>query len=299
MDTERIRSGNLTGSSGYRLRWDAAGDGAAIVCCNGLGVSTFFWKYVVEHFSKTHTVVTWDYVGHGRSEHPARASDVDTRMEAFAEDLGSVIAQLDLGPAVLLGHSMGCQVILERALQQPDDVAAVVPILGTAGRILDTFQDSPMSYYVFRVVQRLANHTGALFTDVVQFLVNSPLAFPFTRFAGQLDRHYGQRDDFAPYLEHLGQFDPHLFLSLVWSAHCHDLFPRLGDVTCPALIIAGERDDFTPLWTSRKMAATLPDAELMVLAQATHAALIEQPEDINCRLERFLRERVETPPPEP
>ena len=37
---------------------------------------------------------------------------------------------------------------------------------------------------------------------------------------------------------------------------------------------------------------TDPDAELMILAEGSHAALIEQPEDINHRLERFLETRA-------
>ena len=35
-----------------------------------------------------------------------------------------------------------------------------------------------------------------------------------------------------------------------------------------------------------------PGAELLVLADASHAALIEQPETINHRLDRFIRERL-------
>ena len=46
------------------------------------------------------------------------------------------------------------------------------------------------------------------------------------------------------------------------------------------------------MWCSEKVARTAPGAELMVLADASHAALIEQPETINHRVERFLRERV-------
>ena len=34
-----------------------------LVCCNGVGVSTFFWKYIVEHFRSTHQMLLWDYRG--------------------------------------------------------------------------------------------------------------------------------------------------------------------------------------------------------------------------------------------
>ena len=78
-------------------------------------------------------------------------------------------------------------------------------------------------------------------------------------------------------------------VEMVRQTNRHDAFPYLPKIQAPVLIIAGERDDFTPLWLSRKMARLIPEAELMVLADASHAALIEQPETINHRIARFLR----------
>ncbi len=46
------------------------------------------------------------------------------------------------------------------------------------------------------------------------------------------------------------------------------------------------------MWCSEKMVEDTPDAELLVLADASHAALIEQPETINHRIERFIAERM-------
>ena len=60
------------------------------------------------------------------------------------------------------------------------------------------------------------------------------------------------------------------------------------------MVIAAENDTFTPIWCARDMANAIPAAELLVLADASHAALIEQPETINHRLERFFRERLAT-----
>ncbi len=208
MGAGRIQSGFITGESGLRLFWQSAGEGPAIVCCNGLGVSTFFWKFVVQHFQDRFRVVVWDYAGHGQSERPARFDAMDTSMASFARDLGRLHDELGLGPSVLLGHSMGCQVILEHALQRPGEVAGVVPILGTAGRVLDTFNDTPLSYYGFKVLRRLARAGGTTFTDIFRLLVGSPVAWQVTLATGQLDRHYARREDFGPYLEHLADFDP-------------------------------------------------------------------------------------------
>ena len=72
----------------------------------------------------------------------------------------------------------------------------------------------------------------------------------------------------------------------------------LADIQVPALVVAAERDTFTPLSCSQEMADVLPLGELFVLADASHAALIEQPETIGHRLERFLTERLSPWPDE-
>ncbi|HCH61690.1 MAG TPA: hypothetical protein DFR83_02720, partial [Deltaproteobacteria bacterium] len=63
------------------------------------------------------------------------------------------------------------------------------------------------------------------------------------------------------------------------------------------LVVAAEKDTFTPISCSRQMADDLPRGELFVLADASHAALIEQPETIGYRLSRFIQENL-TPWPD-
>jgi pimeloyl-ACP methyl ester carboxylesterase len=107
-----------------------------------------------------------------------------------------------------------------------------------------------------------------------------------------VDPHYTLREDLLPYIKHLAGLDLRLFLGMALEAHAHDAFPLLPEIDVPVLIIAAERDTFTPIRLSYHMASTIPDADILVLADASHAALIEQPETINHRVERFLRDRV-------
>jgi pimeloyl-ACP methyl ester carboxylesterase len=72
----------------------------------------------------------------------------------------------------------------------------------------------------------------------------------------------------------------------------HDLTDFLPHIEVPTLIIAGEKDLVTPLHRSRKMAALIPRSELIILPEGSHAAIVEHPETINRRVDRFLAERV-------
>ena len=131
-----VTSGFAATDDGLQLYYRLLGSkGPVMVCCNGIGVSTFFWKYLAEHFRKEFRVLLWDYRGHGRSLPPSDIKSADLSMARNARDLHCVLETIAPGePAIFMGHSMGCQVILEYYQHQADRVTALVPMLGTYGR---------------------------------------------------------------------------------------------------------------------------------------------------------------------
>lgn len=294
------RSGFARADDGVELYWRSVGPpgaGTSFVCCNGVGVSTFFFKYVTEHFRDRYRVVTWDYRGHGRSAPPPEPVDAaDLSIARCAADLGAVLDAAGVTtPPVLLGHSMGCQVILEHAVRHPERAKALVPMFGTFGRPLDTFLDSPWSKPAFELLHKAARAGGRAGARALLPLYDSPFAFAFGGLTGLMDRHYAGRADIDKYLEHLAALDPRVFLRMVSLAAEHTVEPQLASIHTPTLVVAGERDLFTPLHRSYFMANQIPGAELLVLADGSHAAIVEHPDAINLRIERFLAERVFAP----
>jgi pimeloyl-ACP methyl ester carboxylesterase len=289
-----IRTGFATTDDGLQLHWRAVGRGPVIACCNGVGVGTFFWKYFTRAFSDRFTVVTWDYRGHGRSDRRIDPRGIDLGVPRHADDLGAVLAAVCDGvePALLVGHSMGCQVALETRRRHPERCAGLVLILGTAGKALDTFFDDPRSPRFFRLAHRIVFAFGSASNEIVRPLLESPLAWFVARRFGLVDRFYAPREDMLAYMHHLATLDLPLFIETVVRTNDHDAWDLLPTLDRPLLVIAAENDKFTPLWCSHEIRRRTPGAELLVLADASHAALIEQPETINRRVARFVEERL-------
>ncbi len=288
-----VRSGFARAEDGVSLYWRAIGQGPAIVCNNGVGVSLFFWKYLAEHFKGQFTVLLWDYRGHGRSDRRLDPLTADLSIRRHALDLAIVLTAAGVTePAVLVGHSMGCQVVLEAIRLYPQRARAAVLMLGTAGKALHTFYDWSGSAAMFRGLHRVVHAIGPRINNLVRPLLESPLAFPTATALDWVDRHYTREEDLASYSAHLSTLDLRLFLTAVLATDAHDAWDVLPGIGVPVLIIAAERDLFTPMWCSRKIARLIPGAELFELADATHAALVEQPETIHHRMDRFFRERL-------
>ncbi len=288
-----VKAGFIRADDGLQLYYRTVGSGPPLVCCNGVGVSTFFWKYIAEHYRRRFKVILWDYRAHGLSGSPDDVVNADLSISRNANDLHQVLKGIGVDePAILLGHSMGCQVILEYTKQFSSEVRALVPMFGTFGLPLDTFMDSKYSRGVLTTITRLAKKGGRRSSRMLLPLYASPMAFDFGRLMGMVDPYYSDRRDINAYMEHLGYMNPQAFMRMVELMADHNLEDFLPEITAPTLVFAGEKDLFTPLHRSQRMVELIPDAELIVLAEGSHAAIVEHPDTINRRLDRFLTERV-------
>lgn len=294
VDLPCVREGFAHGWRGVPIHYSIYGRGEpALACCNGLGVSTFFWKYLLRYFAATHRIVTWDYRGHYRSGTPERLTPAAFSMESNARDLAAVLDASRIARAVVFGHSMGCQVLLEFWRRYPQRVAGLVPICGPFGHPLDTFFDSPQfTHLLFDTLYTVATTYPRTLERLLRPLLRSRLPFEIARL-GLINRELAGFDDMQPYFEHLSRLNVEVFFRMAAEMQRHDAGPWLRKINVPTLVVVGESDLFTPLPLSMQMRDKIPGAELLLLRKGSHAALIEQPELLNLRIEKFLDERVQ------
>jgi pimeloyl-ACP methyl ester carboxylesterase len=111
-----------------------AGRGApALVFVHGFACTHADWHAQLAHFQHTHEVVACDLRGHGRT--PGRPQGCS--IEHFGGDVAALVNNLELARAVLVGHSMGCRVVLEAARLIPDKVAGIVLVDGSRNATRD------------------------------------------------------------------------------------------------------------------------------------------------------------------
>ena len=98
-----------------------------IVFVHGFGCDHTDWSAQIAHFAPRHQTVSVDLRGHGASPGPAE----DCSIERYGADVAEVMRALSLPPAVLVGHSLGCRVVVEAALQAPELTAGVILVDGS------------------------------------------------------------------------------------------------------------------------------------------------------------------------
>ena len=67
-----------------------------------------------------------------------------------------------------------------------------------------------------------------------------------------------------------------------------DWLDRLASIRCPTLVIAGREDVGAPVAMSEAMQQRIPGAELVVIEDAAHLSVVEQPAAFGAAIDRFL-----------
>lgn len=280
------------GPDGTKLFYERSGDGPVVVLCDGIACDGFIWKYLRPALTARHRVLHWHYRGHGRSGPPADPSRVS--IADHARDLHAVLDHAGIERATLIGHSMGTQVCLEAYRQRPDRAEALVLMCGSYGRITRTFHSTDLLvHWLPAVIDQIERHP-----TIVRALWSRGPADLFAwgaRLFGEVDALRVRTEDLVPYFEHISTLDPVMFFKMLRAAGEHSAEDLLTRITAPTLVVAAERDTFTPVRYAEQMARQIPDAELLMVYGASHTAPIEQPELIDHRVVGFLERRVEQP----
>jgi len=156
-----------------------------LVFVHGFACAHSDWDAQVAHFAPRHRCIAVDLRGHGASPGDA----MDCSMERFGADVANVLAARDVTGAVLLGHSMGCRVVVEAALQAPERVAGVILVDGSQ------FAPAmgPALRQLFSTPDGFATVTGKWFPEMFNAKSNPKVVAAIGARAAQLPRAVGER----------------------------------------------------------------------------------------------------------
>ncbi len=245
--------------------YEVTGEGEPLLLIHGLGSSLRNWELQVDYFAEKYRVITYDLRGHGRSSKPPGPYS----MRGFAEDAAALLTGLEAAPAHVVGISMGGMIAFELAVRYPDLLKSLVIV----NSVPDMRLTSPREYLEmwprFLILKALGVRRMGVALGV--------RLFPKPE-QGETRRVFVERwaqNDKRAYEESLRAV-------LGWSVEA-----RLGEICCPALVIAADRD-YWPLDVKRAYVSRMPDARLSVIVDAHHAVAVEKPDEFNRILDDFL-----------
>jgi pimeloyl-ACP methyl ester carboxylesterase len=277
------------GSPLFYESWGPRGALTPVVLCDGIGCDGYVWRYLRQDLPDRFALHP-HYRGHGRTPAPRDASRLS--IPDLADDLIDVLDDGLVDRAVLIGHSMGVQVALETYRRYPDRVAALVLVCGAPSHPLRTFRGSAALEEVLPTVQRFIHKVPGVVNRVTRWVLPTRLSYEIAARL-EIQRDLVRQADFMPYLEGMAHIDARLFVAMLSAAGQHSAEDLLPSIAVPTLVIAGERDGFTPPERSRQMATAIPGAELLEIPGGSHTAPLERPNVVDWTIRDFLVRRLD------
>jgi pimeloyl-ACP methyl ester carboxylesterase len=116
----------------------------------------------------------------------------------------------------------------------------------------------------------------------------APMPVIAARIAGNLFPKPEQADLRAAAVASLGANDKRAYWAAVRALARFDARPRLSEIRCPTLLVAGDRDTTVPRASLELLRAKIPHAQLRIVPDSGHATPYDQRELFNGLLLEFL-----------
>ena len=288
-DRQPVTHGYIRSFDDTRIFYSIEGrpDGKPLIFCYGLVCSSLHWTYQIDHFSRTHKAVWSDYRGHQNSDTPADLGTIT--IENMAHDIKILMDELGIRDAVLLGHSMGVNVVLDFYRQNPDRVAGMVLANGTPKRPLETAFHANFLDKVFGLLKFAHDLSPAVVNTLWKLQNTNPFARTLVAMGG-FNPHLTPREDIELYIKQVSEMDPRVLLQLIRNYQEFDATPWLHTIRAPTLIIAGQEDHMTPIEQQELMHQLIPGSRLEVIRHGSHCPQMDLPELFSLKIESFLKE---------
>jgi pimeloyl-ACP methyl ester carboxylesterase len=225
------------------------------------------WKAQVDALSLTHRVVAPDFPGFGQSAPPRPFT-----MESAADNVRALAGEL-LGPHpkfILGGLSMGGYVALAYARRHPKTLAGLM-LVDTKAEA-DTAEGRIGRDKMIALVREKGS--AAVGEVMVPKLIAPVKARP------QLVKELREMTDASP--------PAAIENALVAMKGRLDQSPHLPNINVPTLVMVGDVDQLTPVPVAESMQKAIPGAELAIIRGAGHMSPMEQPEQTNAAMKRFV-----------
>ena len=251
------------------LSYDDVGEGnIPIIFLHGFPFDKSMWAKQLDFFATTNRVIAIDIRGFGKSTDESTPLSIDL----FSDDLMLFMNQMKISKAIICGLSMGGFIALNAQARFPDRFEAI--ILCDTQCIADTIEVKLNRY---KTIDEIALNGTLNFNEA--FIKKVFCKNSFTN-----------KQEIVTQLRSVVMANPEQIVinGLKALAERSETCSTLSEINIPTLIICGREDEVTPLEQSEFLHTSIKASALHIIDNAGHVSNIEQPEEFNNEISKFL-----------
>ncbi|HEU5066155.1 MAG TPA: alpha/beta hydrolase [Gaiellaceae bacterium] len=254
------------------LYWEQAGEGPPVVLVHEGIADSRMWEPQWRPYSEQFRVVRLDLRGFGQS--PAAVGTF-----SWAGDVAQLLDELRLGPAALVGVSLGGSVAMEVAIARPELVSRLV-LVAPGLRGFEMNEETKAGWEEEDAALERGDVDEAVEVNL-RMWVDGPSRSP-----GEVDPEVRskvgemQRRAIEIYLEAGEDGEP--------QPLAEDWGDRLAEIAVPTLVIVGDLDRPEMLEIAGRLEAEIPNARRETMAGVAHVPSMERPDEFDRLVLDFL-----------
>lgn len=262
MPSGRETVGRYVDIDGLRTYYEEAGEGRAVVCFHAACQDTLMYRHVLAGLSDEFRVISVDAPSHGKTLEPVNGEFQSlTRHAEFNERL---LEALGVERPVIVGCSMGGNLVLEMGSRQPDAYAAIISCEGA---------DYTPTMTQFLLDMLLLNGQ-----EIVECYSKS------------LTGNRTPADRAREVVWQIRRVNPEVMRGDLIGYAGFDKRDAVGKITAPVLLLRGDGDWLVSQEQVEATASRIPGSRIAVLAGTGHYPMIENPYEFNEALRAFLHD---------
>jgi pimeloyl-ACP methyl ester carboxylesterase len=285
MKTVDFTSGTFESFDGTPIYYEVRGDGEPIVFIYGIACLMNHWHHQIRAFSNKYKVITFDIRAHHKSGQPPPEG---LTVAAAGKDLVYLLKHLNIPKAHFVGHSFGVPLLLAAYNENADMFISATFVNGFAKNPIKGMFGLDVIEPLFQFIKTHYKANPDVWKNIWKAAVNNPAAMWIAGLAGGFNLKVTQFKDIEIYARGVSQISLDSFIPLFEDMINFDGEYIAEKMSCPCLIVAGDRDFVTPLRFQEQLHTTIPGSEFFVVPYGSHCTQLDFPDYFNLRQEKFL-----------
>lgn len=273
------KTGHIRSFDGTEIYYEVRGEGDPIVFVYGIACLMNHFHHQIEHFSKTHQVITFDLRGHNRSQIPKDLKQMT--VYAMAQDLLMLVEELQIKRAHFVGHSFGVPVLIEFSKLTRKHLWSLTFINGFAKNPIQGMFGLDFVEKFFAVAKSTYYSVPDLWNPVWKFSVQNPVAALVTGALGGFNLQRTEWKDIEIYARAVAQMSLDMFIPLFEDMMRFNDEAAVKRIQTATLVLAGAKDFVTPLHFQEQLHKFIHASRYVVLPEGSHCTQLDFPGEVN------------------
>ncbi|HZG84856.1 alpha/beta hydrolase [Paenibacillus sp.] len=245
-----------------------------IIFAPGFGCDQRMWRYVAPAFEQDYRVITFDYVGAGKTDLRYYDHTRYSQLSGYAQDVLDVLASLQLEKAIFVGHSVSGMIGLLASIQDPKYFERLIMI-------------GPSPCYLNDPPEYAGGFEMSALEGLIELMEKNYIQW--ANYLAPIIMQNADRPELSGELEEsFCSTDPVIAVNFAKATFLSDYRKELSKATVPSLVLQCAEDAIAPREVGEYLLRHMPGSDIRYMQATGHCPHLSHPEETVALINDYL-----------